>query len=276
MEAMHRNKIEKDALFTPKEKKKMNPLTGTVDMFLKNNIACEKVLELLNLLDLKYVPNNVTADSLYHSILHGVKHGREEYTPYHFYRQLALELVRYPKFYLEFVTPYLNDGESYESYCENTFIGHAMPEVPIVAAFLANSWNIGLTVISPEQNIVHFFHDNASSASRVNVVFNNRKGINAQYTSTQAVGGIFTPIKGTDWSGGVTKLNNLRNAGQHGAKLLRQRLTSSLIEEYNDTNDRLVQMKTDINKYEVQKQEIEKILEEWRGITLPWRVDRVW
>ena len=264
VEAMHRNKIEKDALFTPKEKNKMNPLTGTVDMFLKNNIACEKIIELLSLLDLKYISNNVTADSLYHSILHGVKHRQEEYTPYHFYRQVALELVRYPKFYFEFVQPYLNDGESYENYCVNTFIGHAMPEVAVVAAFLAKCWNIGLTVISPEHNIVHFFHDNVSSASRVTVISNNRAGINAQYSSTEAVGGMFSAIKGTDWSGGVTKLNNLRNAGQHAAKLLRQRLSSSLIEEYNDTNDRLVQIKTDINKYEVQKQEIEKILEEWR------------
>ena len=264
VEAMHRNKMEKDALFTPKEKKKMNPLTGTVDMFLKNNIACEKILELLSLLDLKYISNNVTADSLYHSILHGIKHRREEYTPYHFYRQVALELVRYPKFYFEFVQPYLNDGESYENYCANTFIGHTMPEVAIVAAFLAKCWNIGLTVISPEHNIVHFFHDNVSSASRVTVISNNRKGINAQYSCTEAVGGMFSAIKGTDWSGGVTKLNNLRNAGQHAAKLLRQRLTSSLTQEYNDTNDRLAQIKSDIDKYEVQKQEIEKILEEWK------------
>ena len=139
-----------------------------------------------------------------------------------------------------------------------------MPEVAVVAAFLAKCWNIGLTVISPEHNIVHFFHDNASSASRVTVISNNRKGINAQYSSTEAVGGMFSAIKGTDWSGGVTKLNNLRNAGQHAAKLLRQRLTSSLTQEYNDTNDRLAQIKSDIDKYEVQKKEIEKILEEWR------------
>ena len=260
---MHRNKAGRDQLYTPQECKKLRPTVQMVDMYTASNRDAEVIVDMLEELGMQYVSVDYSADSLYNSILSQIKHTRE-YTAYHFMRQIGLELIKHPNLYYRFVKECLRKKESYQSYAMNIFRGTILPFPPIIGAVLSNMWNVGLSVINLSKGLVKFFHQ-GEIKSEVTIIDNNRELLNQQFSGTKSLSPSWIPIKGTDWSGEIRKVRNIRTASTTGVKLMRVRLTEELIRNHNEVIDSLNFFQTKIREMEVEKQSIEETLEKWRS-----------
>ena len=76
-------------------------------------------------------------------------------------RQIALELVRDPyKYYPLVEEDLIETGQSYASYCYNTFHQQIWGD-DLMAAILGKLWNISITIVTPKYNApLHLFHVN--------------------------------------------------------------------------------------------------------------------
>ena len=234
-----------------------------VDMYTASNRDAEVIVDMLEELGLQYITVDYSADSLYNSILSQIKHSRE-YTPHQFMRQIGLEMIKYPNLYYKFVKECLRNKESYQSYVMNVFRGTMLPFPPIIGAVLSNMWNVGLSVVSMTKGVVRFFH-RGNKKSEIIVIDNNRELLNQQFSGTKSVSPNWIPIKGTDWSGEIRKVKNIRTASSTGVRLMRVRLTEELIKNHNEVIDSLNFFQTKIREMELEKQSIEETLEKWRS-----------
>ena len=89
VEPIGRNKVERDAMYTPAEKKKLKPDKKSQDMYAVNNNESKKVVDRLLDLSRELQPCDLTADSLYDSILYQVSHKKERYKSFHLRKQIA-------------------------------------------------------------------------------------------------------------------------------------------------------------------------------------------
>ena len=64
------NKVERDAMYTPNEKKRLKPDKKSQDMYAVNNNESKKVVDRLIDLARELQPCDLTANSLYDSILY--------------------------------------------------------------------------------------------------------------------------------------------------------------------------------------------------------------
>ena len=77
VEPIGRNKVERDAMYTPNEKKRLKPDKKSQDMYAVNNNESKKVVDRLIDLAHELQPCDLTADSLYDSILYQVSHKKD-------------------------------------------------------------------------------------------------------------------------------------------------------------------------------------------------------
>ena len=97
VEPINKNRIARDALYTPAEKKKIKPTAECSKMYAMNNKDCYSVLDVLADKSIQRILQevDVTAMSLYDSILYQVSHDRK-YKSYELHRQIAYYMVRWP------------------------------------------------------------------------------------------------------------------------------------------------------------------------------------
>ena len=95
------------------------------------------------------------------SILAQVVHHTGMYPPDMCMRQIALELVRDPyKYYPLVEEDLMESGQSYASYCYNTFHQQIWGD-DLMAAILGKLWNISITIVTPKYTApLHLFHVN--------------------------------------------------------------------------------------------------------------------
>ena len=96
---------------------------------------------------------------LFNAILQQASHDPVLYTPDHLHHQTAYHMLKNANLFYEYVAQELIDGdESYESYVTNIFNGKIWGD-DLMASAVSHMWNIPISVVSPELNTIHLFHD---------------------------------------------------------------------------------------------------------------------
>ena len=96
---------------------------------------------------------------LFNAILQQVSHDPLLYTPDHLRRQTAYHMLKNADLFYEYVAQELiDDDESYESYVTNIFNGKIWGD-DLMASAVSHMWNIPISIVSPELNTIHLFHD---------------------------------------------------------------------------------------------------------------------
>ena len=143
VEPIGRNKVERDAMYAPNEKKRLKPDKKSQDMYAVNNNESKKVVDRLIDLAHELQPCDLTADSLYDSILYQVSHKKDRYKSFHLRKQIAYFLVKYPEVFHALTKKHTSETEeSYESFVWNIFHGLSFPKLDITTAVLAKMWNV--------------------------------------------------------------------------------------------------------------------------------------
>ena len=142
-----RNKIERDAIYNPKEKKLLKPNANCFKMYGSSNHEANKIAETLGDFRGRIMQEcAVSADSFYEAILYQISHKKEKYKPYTCHTQFAYYLAKWPEVFEPIVRPHL-ESESYESFILNMFQGKSMPVLDVVCAILVKMWNLTVTVV---------------------------------------------------------------------------------------------------------------------------------
>ena len=74
-----------------------------------------------------------------------------------FCKMIAFHLLRYPEIFYPYIKEDLGD-QSYVSYCRNIYEGNVWGD-DIMLAAIAHMWNLSISVIVPNMEILHIFHD---------------------------------------------------------------------------------------------------------------------
>ena len=92
---------------------------------------------------------------LFNAILQQVSHDPVLYTPDHLCHQTAYHMLKNADLFYEYVAQELIDGD--ESYVTNIFNGKGGDD--LMASAVSHMWNIPISIVSPELNTIHLFHD---------------------------------------------------------------------------------------------------------------------
>ena len=238
--AVGRNKIERDALYNKDEKKKIHPDKDCIAMFAKSNKEARKVVDqLFDMKGRKLVPVDVTADSLYDSLLCQISRKKEKYKSYEFRKQIAYFLTKHPEWFA-FMLEELNIQESYESFIMNLCQGLSMPHFKIVCAVVTKMWNITIDIVTPK-GVYKMYHQ--KKCGEAVLVWNGVKGIDSQFCGSKIDNPNWHPIKGLDWSGDVKNLQNIKAAAVNAEKCFRSRTANKIVNEYNEVSESILTMK---------------------------------
>ena len=258
VEPVGRNKVERDAMYTPTEKKKLKPDKNCQIMYAVTNSEARKVVNRLS--DLYHVlqPCDLTADSLYEAILYQVSHKADKYKPFQLRKQIAYYLIKYPEVFYELSKKHIDETEeSYESFVWNIFYGLSFPKLDITTAVIARMWNLSITLVTP-RGIYRMYHKMKPKKSDIIVVWNGCTGLESQFTATKGDRDDWRPIKGLDWAGDVKQLSNVKNASAIAERFYRKRTAQSIMNEYNevtnsilDMKEQLVNMNSEINEFQM-------------------------
>ena len=150
MELINKNRIARDALYTPAEKKKIKPTAECSKMYAMSNKDCYSVLDVLADRSLQQILQevDVTAMSLYDSLLYQVSHDRK-YKSYELHRQIAYYMVRWPDICWPIVKDRMSPNDTYESFIKNIFYGFTYPLTYVVIAVVSKMWNVSIDLITP-------------------------------------------------------------------------------------------------------------------------------
>ena len=230
-------------MYTPAEKKKLKPDKKSQDMYAVNNNESKKVVDRLLDLSRELQACDLTADSLYDSILYQVSHKKDRYKSFHLRKQIAYFLVKYPEVFNALTKKHTAETEeSYESFVWNIFHGLSFPKLDITTAVLAKMWNVRITVVTP-RGLYRMFHNVKPKQSDIIIVWNGLTGLESQYTATKVSNSLWRPLKGLDWAGDVKLLTNVKNASSLAEKFYRKRTANTILEEYNEVTDSILDMK---------------------------------
>ena len=243
VEPIGRNKVERDAMYTPNEKKRLKPDKKSQDMYAVNNNESKKVVDRLIDLARELQPCDLTADSLYDSILYQVSHKKDRYKSFHLRKQIAYFLVKYPEVFHALTKKHTSETEeSYESFVWNIFHGLSFPKLDITTAVLAKMWNVRITLVTP-RGLYRMFHNVKPKQSDIVIVWNGLTGLESQFTATKVSNPQWRPLKGLDWAGDVKLLVNVKNASSLAEKFYRKRTAQVVLDEYNEVTDSILNMK---------------------------------
>ena len=146
-----RNKVEQDAIYTPKEKKQLKPKENCITMYGKNNEEAEEIASIISSMENRImVKCNVSADSIYEAILCQILHKKEKYKPFEMRKQLAYYLCKHPDIFKDIVQDCLKEGESFERFAHNMFQGLSYPVLDVICAIVVKMWYTPITVVSPK------------------------------------------------------------------------------------------------------------------------------
>ena len=257
VEPVRRNKVERDAMYTPTEKKKLKPDKNCQIMYAVTNSEARKVVNRLSDLYRVLQPCDLTADSLYEAILYQVSHKADKYKPFQLRKQIAYYLIKYPEVFYELSKKHIDETEeSYESFVWNIFYGLSFPKLDITTAVIARMWNLSITLVTP-RGIYRMYHKMKPKKSDIIVVWNGCTGLESQFTATKGDRDDWRPIKGLDWAGDVKQLSNVKNASTMAERFYRKRTAQSIMNEYKevsttiiDMKEQLVNMNSQINEFQ--------------------------
>ena len=147
--ATSRNKIERDAIYTPQEKKRLKPNQDCITMYAKNNQEAKQVCSLLKDMGNRIIEKcPVTADSIYDAFRYQVSH-KKDYKSFEMRKQFAYYLAKHPDVFQDIVNNELQEGESYESFILNMFHGLSLPKLNVICAIFVKMWNTPVTIVYP-------------------------------------------------------------------------------------------------------------------------------
>ena len=243
-----RNKVEQDAIYTPKEKKRLKPNDNCIAMYGKNNEEAEEIASILLEMENRIMHAcPVSADSLYDALLNQISHKKEKYKAFEMRKQFAYYLCKLPEIFKDIVEDHLKEGESYESFVLNMFQGLSYLNVDVVCAIVAKMWNTLVTVISP-RGVEQKFHDLDDADNLIVIVWNGSEGVDCQYTATKPNFIEWQPIKSLDWSAPVKIVNNVKSANELAEKLFRKRSSDQIKKEYKRCSKVIIYMKEKLVK----------------------------
>ena len=270
--AIGRNHVERDALYSPEEKKQLKPTEECMIMYAKSNKQAKKVVEHLSVQGGRVmVPVDVTADALLDSVLYQVSHRKDKYKAFQLRKQICYYLAKYPEIFTPLVADYLKEEDSYESFILNFFHGLSLPVLDIVCAVLTKMWNITINVVTPK-GVKKMYHEQENRHVDIVIVWNNVHGDHAHYSATKVDHPDWQPIRGVDWAGDVKPMHNVKNVANYAEKFFRKRTANKILEEYENVSDSILNLKSDLldmhNEVELLKNQIDSISDKikvWAG-----------
>ena len=271
VEPVGRNKVERDAMYTPDEKKKLKPDKDCRLMYAANNKDARKVVNYLSDLSGRIlVPCDLTADSMLEAILHQISHKHDKYKVFELRKQICYFMVKYPEIFEPLCRKHFEENEeSYESFVLNFFHGLAYPRLNVVTAVIAKMWNIRVSVVTP-RGIYKMYHNSRQKSADLVIVWNGVSGDDSHYSGAKIDNPQWRPIKGLDWAGDVKILSNVKNAAALAEKMCRKRNAKKIFEEYNEVSETILNMKEtlvnmneEVNEYEKQLQSIKQKITVW-------------
>ena len=106
------NKIERDAIYTPGEKRDLKSNKDCIAMYAKNNHEAKQVCSLLRDMDRVMEKCEVSADSIYQALLYQISHKKDKHKAFEMHKQFAYYLAKHPNIFKDIVSEELNEGES--------------------------------------------------------------------------------------------------------------------------------------------------------------------
>ena len=238
-----RNKIERDAIYSPAEKKTLRPKADCIAMYAKNNSDAAKVVKILGDFRGRILePCQVTADSLYDAFLFQVSHKKDKYNSYFARRQFTYFLIKYPEVFLPVVEPHLKEGESFESFALNMFHGYSFPVFDVVAAVATKMWNLAITLVTPK-GVRRAFHNRSHKDCDIVIVWNCLTGVDSQFTATKVDNLGWKPVRPLDWTAPVKNLINVKAAAEQAEKMFRRRSAKKIQQEFTEVSEAILSMK---------------------------------
>ena len=256
-----KNKVDFDCIYTPSEKKRINPTRSCYTMYAMNNKDASFVTDILTgdySRIMEYTP--VTAYSFCDAILYQNSHDKNKYKAIDMMHQMAFFMVNFPDKMIEITEPFLGD-HSYESYVRNIYHGTKYIDVEVCCAVLALMWNMKINILYPSKGSVPFYHPDC--IPDVVLVFNEMQDPEGHFTATKPDNDRWHPIKGKDWSNEIKSLTNVKNAHALAEKKLRERLVRKVVKEYNDVTISLNSMKETLSLYLDQMKSMQEKIKTW-------------
>ena len=268
VEPINKNRIARDALYTPAEKKKIKPTAECSKMYAMSNKDCHLVLDVLGDKGLQRILQevDVTAMSVYDSILYQVSHDRK-YKSYDLHRQIGYYMVRWPDVCAPLVKARLLPNDTYESFVKNIFYGFTFPPAYVVIAVITKMWNVSIDLITPRKGLVKCFHNEPKA--HIVIVHNDQRNLESLYTATKGSDPEWRPVKGVDWSNAIKSVSNVKVASNFAEKKYRARTARAIMGDYNAVSDSLKTMKTELVGFHQEMKSMESKIQIWsRNVNL--------
>ena len=267
VEPIGKNRIARDALYTPAEKKKIKPTAECSKMYARSNKDCNLVLDVLGDKSLQRILQevDVTAMSVYDSILYQVSHNRK-YKSYDLHRQIGYYMVRWPDVCAPLVKARMLPNDTYESFVKNIFYGYTFPPAYVVIAVITKMWNVSIDLITPRKGLVKCFHNEPKA--HIVIVHNDQRDLESLYTATKGSDPEWRPVKGVDWSNTIKSVSNVKLASNFAEKY-RARTARAIMADYNAVSDSLKTMKTELVGFHQEMKSMESKIQIWsRNVNL--------
>ena len=245
VEPIGKNRIARDALYTPAEKKKIKPTAECSKMYAMSNKDCYSVLDVLGDKRLQRILQevDVTTMSVYDSILYQVSHNRK-YKSYDLHRQIGYYMMRWPDVCAPLVKARMLPNDTYESFVKNIFYGCTFPPAYIVIAVITKMWNVSIDLVTPRKGLVKCFHNEPKA--HIVIVHNDQRDLESLYTATKGSDPEWRPVKGVDWSNTIKSVSNVKVASNFAEKKYRARTARAIMDDYNAVSDSLKTMKMEL------------------------------
>ena len=245
VEPINKNRIARDALYTPAEKKKIKPTAECSKMYAMSNKDCHLVLDVLGDKGLQQILQevDVIAMSVYDSILYQVSHNRK-YKSYDLHRQIGYYMVRWLDVCAPLVKARLLPNDTYESFVKNIFYGFTFPPAYVVIAVITKMWNVSIDLITPRKGLVKCFHNEPKA--HIVIVHNDQRNLESLYTANKVSDPEWRPVKGVNWSNAIKSVSNVKVASNFAEKKYRARTARAIMGDYNAVSDSLKTMKTEL------------------------------
>ena len=268
VEPIGKNRIARDALYTPAEKKKIKPTAECSKMYARSNKDCNLVLDVLGDKSLQRILQevDVTAMSVYDSILYQVSNDRK-YKSYDLHRQIGYYMVRWPDVCAPLVKARMLPNDTYESFVKNIFYGYTFLPAYVVIAVITKMWNVSIDLITPRKGLVKCFHNEPKA--HIVIVHNDQRDLESLYTATKGSDPEWRPVKGVDWSNTIKSVSNVKLASNFAEKKYRARTARAIMGDYNAVSDSLKTMKTELVGFHQEMKWMESKIQIWsRNVNL--------
>ena len=268
VEPINKNRIARDALYTPAEKKKIKPTAECSKMYAMSNKDCYSVLDILGDKRLQRILQevDVTAMSVYDSILYQVSHDRK-YKSYDLHRQIGYYMVRWPDVCVPLVKARMLPNDTYESFVKNIFYGFTFLPAYVVIAVITKMWNVSIDLITPRKGLVKCFHNEPKA--HIVIVHNDQRDLELLYTATKGSDPEWRPVKGVDRSNTIKSVSNVKLASNFAEKKYHARTARAIMADYNAVSDSLKTMKTELVGFHQEMKSMESKIQIWsRNVNL--------